>query len=140
MKQIPLAPRTSCFSCCSESAVAARTSRASAITIDNTRSSVLPDAGSRVSGTAQFMLGRDEPLRLRVFLDRTAVEVFTNGKQYAALRVYPGRDESLRVSLRPQSRDCVLKSLDAWQMMPFYEGAPNWCRCYFVSFALMWRT
>jgi beta-fructofuranosidase len=71
------------------------------------------------------MLGRDESLRLRVFIDRTAVEVCANGRQYAALRVYPGRDDSLGVSLRSQGRDCVLKSLDAWQMKPIYEGTQN---------------
>jgi beta-fructofuranosidase len=95
--------------------------RSSAITIDNTRSSVLPDVSSRVPETAQFALGQGEPLRLRVFVDRTVVEVFANGRQYAALRVYPGRDDSLGVSLRAQGRDCVLKSLDAWQMKSIYQ-------------------
>ena len=71
--------------------------------------------------TAQFTLGQGEPLRLRVFVDRTVVEVFANGRQYAALRVYPGRDDSLGVSLRALGRDCVLKSLDAWQMKSIYQ-------------------
>jgi beta-fructofuranosidase len=66
------------------------------------------------------MLSRGEPLRLRVFIDHSVVEVFANGKQYAALRVYPGRDDSLGVSLRSQGRSCVLKSLDAWQMKSIY--------------------
>ena len=57
-----------------------------------------------------------EPLKLRVFVDRSVVEVFANGRQYTALRVYPGRTDSVGVSLRSQGRSCALKSLDAWTM------------------------
>jgi beta-fructofuranosidase len=49
------------------------------------------------------------------------VEVFVNGKQCVALRVYPGREDSLGVSLRAQGRDAALKSLDAWQMKSIYQ-------------------
>jgi sucrose-6-phosphate hydrolase SacC (GH32 family) len=33
--------------------------------------------------------------QLRVFVDRSVVEVFVNGKQCVALRVYPGRNDSV---------------------------------------------
>ena len=49
------------------------------------------------------------------------VEVFVNGKQCVAVRVYPGRKDSVGVSLRAQGRDAVLTSLDAWQMKSIYE-------------------
>jgi beta-fructofuranosidase len=55
-------------------------------------------------------------LRLRVFVDRSVVEVFVNERQYLAMRVYPGRKDSLGVSLRAQGQDAVLKRLEAWQM------------------------
>jgi len=45
----------------------------------------------------------------------------SNGKQCLAVRVYPGREDSIGVSLRSQGRDAVLKSLDAWQMENIYE-------------------
>ncbi|MDD2598035.1 MAG: glycoside hydrolase family 32 protein [Kiritimatiellae bacterium] len=93
----------------------------SAITIDNTYSSTLPDVRSRVPETAQFMLAKDEPLKLRIFIDRSVVEVFVNGRQYAALRVYPGRADSQGVSLRAQGSDGLLKALDAWQMKSIYD-------------------
>ena len=63
---------------------------------------------------------RDEPLKLRVFIDKSAVEVFVNGKQCVGVRVYPSRDDSIGVSLRSQSQDSRLKSLDAWQMKNIY--------------------
>jgi beta-fructofuranosidase len=69
-----------------------------------------------VPETAQFLLDGNEPLKLRVFIDRSVVEVFANGRQYAALRVYPGREDSIGVSLRSQGRSSELKPLDVWSM------------------------
>ncbi len=91
------------------------------ITLDNSRSSILPDARSRPPETAQFALRGNDPVELRIFLDRSVVEVFVNGRQYAALRVYPGREDSVGVSLRAQGSDAELKSLDAWQLTSFYN-------------------
>ena len=90
------------------------------ISLDNTRSSILPDVRTRSPETAQVALDKGEPLKLRVFMDKTIVEVFVNGKQCVALRVYPGRPDSVGVSLRAQGREAVLKSLDAWQMKSIY--------------------
>ncbi|MCZ6633595.1 MAG: GH32 C-terminal domain-containing protein, partial [bacterium] len=70
--------------------------------------------------TAPVYLEEDEPLKLRVFVDRSVVEVFVNGRQCVAVRVYPGREDSVGVSLRSQGKDTELKSLDAWQMKNIY--------------------
>ena len=53
---------------------------------------------------------------LRVFVDRSIVEVFARGRQCVALRVYPQRPDSVGVSLTAQHRDAVLRRVDAWQM------------------------
>ncbi len=50
------------------------------------------------------------------------VEVFVNGKQCVAVRVYPGRKDSVGVSLRAQGKDALLTSLDVWQMQNIYES------------------
>ena len=92
----------------------------SVITIDSSYSSALPDVQSRAPETAPVSIGREEALKLRVFVDRSVVEVFVNGRQCVAMRVYPGRKDSMGVSLRSQGRDAVLKSLDAWQMKSIY--------------------
>jgi beta-fructofuranosidase len=57
---------------------------------------------------------------LRVFVDKSVVEVFVNGKQCVAMRVYPGREDSIGVSFRAQGRDAMLRSLDAWHMRSIY--------------------
>ena len=93
----------------------------SLITIDSSYSSSLPDVRSRAPETAAVFIARNEPLKLRVFVDKSVVEVFVNGKQCVAMRVYPGRKDSLGVSLRSQGQDAALKSLDAWQMKNIYK-------------------
>ncbi len=93
----------------------------SLISIDTTRSSILPDARSRAAETAPFYMGKGEILKLHVFIDKSVVEVFVNGRQCAAVRVYPGREDSVGVCLRAQGSGAVLQSLDAWQMKSIYE-------------------
>ncbi len=96
--------------------------RESLITIDSSYASTLPDARPRAPETAPVHLEKGEPLRLRVFIDRSVVEVFVNGKQCVAVRVYPGREDSVGVSLRSQGRSAELKALDAWQMRTIYQA------------------
>ena len=92
----------------------------SLITIDSSYSSVLPDVLSRAPETAPVIFTGNEPLKLRVFVDKSVVEVFVNGKQCVAMRVYPGLADSVGVSLRSQGNDAALKSLDARQMKNIY--------------------
>ena len=89
----------------------------SLLTLD---SSTLPDALSRAPETAPVHLDPNEPLKLRVFIDHSVVEVFANGKQCVAVRVYPGREDSTGVSVRAQGNEAELRSLDVWQMKNIY--------------------
>ncbi len=93
----------------------------SLITIDSSYASTAPDVVCRAPETAPVHLDRDEPLVLRVFVDRSVVEVFANGKQCVAVRVYPEREDSLGVSFRAQGKPAMIKSLDVWQMENIYE-------------------
>jgi beta-fructofuranosidase len=90
------------------------------VTLDNTRSSILPKAASRPPEMDSFKRGKGEPLKLHIFIDRSVVEVFLNGKACVAARTYPGREDSLGVALRAQGADAKLVSLDAWQMGTIY--------------------
>lgn len=71
---------------------------------------------SRAPETAPVWLASGELLKLRIFIDKSVVEVFVNGRQCVAARVYPGRTDSLGVSLRAQGSPAILKRLDAWTM------------------------
>ena len=94
--------------------------RNSLITLDNSYSSQLPDVLSRAPETAPIRIDDGELLDLRIFIDHSVVEVFANGKQCVAARVYPARGDSLGVSLRAQGQDAMLMNLDAWQMKTIY--------------------
>ena len=97
-----------------------RSTRPSLITIDPSFSSILPDVQVRAPETAPFVLGPGELLNLRIFIDKSVLEVFANGKQCVAMRVYPGRTDSKGVSIRSHGNDATLKSLEAWQMKTIY--------------------
>ena len=65
-------------------------------------------------------LEEGENLKLRIFIDKSVVEVFANGKQVVATRVFPGKDDSLGVSIRSQGDQSELISLESYQMKSIY--------------------
>ena len=81
--------------------------------------STLPNIRTRPPESGSFYLPPNEPLKLRVFVDKSVVEVFANGKQCVAMRVYPGRKDSVGVSLRAQGDDAELKSLTPGRWITF---------------------
>ena len=109
-----------------------------ALTLDTTLSSLDPDrelrgeivtAGrsSSIQTTAEpFSLAEGERLRLRVFVDRSIVEVFANDRACLTSRVYPRvgaslcgdgvRPDSLGVNVASWGGGARLVSLDIWQM------------------------
>ena len=91
------------------------------VSIDTSRSTTAGDVLVRPPETAQVEMAQNEPLTLRVFIDRSIVEVFVNGRQCVTARVYPDREDSLGVSLRAQGKAARLTSLNAWQMKSVYE-------------------
>jgi len=65
---------------------------------------------------APFELADGERLKLRIFLDRSVLEVFANGRQCMTQRIYPTREDSLGVSVFAYGGETTLKSLDVWEM------------------------
>jgi beta-fructofuranosidase len=64
---------------------------------------------------APFELQPSERLDLRVYIDRSMLEVFANGRQCLTQRIYPMLDESLGVRLF-STGDAVIAAVDAWDM------------------------
>jgi len=93
----------------------------SLISIESSYSTTLPDVRTRAPETAPLILNDDENLKLRIFIDKSIVEVFVNDKQCVAMRIYPGWEDSIGVSLRSQGQDAELKSLVAYQMKSIYD-------------------
>lgn len=95
----------------------------SVIAIDSSRTSIALDVLARPPESAPVFIEEDETVRLRVFVDRSVVEVFVNGRQCVAVRVYPERSDSIGISLLSRGREAKLLSLDCWQMKNIYEWA-----------------
>ena len=67
---------------------------------------------------APLALPAGEPLRLRIFLDRSIVEVFANDLQALTQRIDPSRPDSLGVSLFAAGADAQVEVVEAWDMSP----------------------
>ncbi|MCX5662676.1 MAG: glycoside hydrolase family 32 protein [Planctomycetota bacterium] len=65
-----------------------------------------------------FTLAAGEPIRLRVFVDRSIVEVFVNGRQCITQRIYPTRADSAGVRLFARGGEAKVRSLWGWDMAP----------------------
>ncbi len=94
----------------------------SSLQIDGAEASLNADVFARTPETGPIRMAQDEPLRLRIFVDRSIVEVFANDRQCLTLRVYPQRDDSAGVSVFARGSDARLASLDVWQMRSIWDG------------------
>jgi sucrose-6-phosphate hydrolase SacC (GH32 family) len=83
--------------------------------VDTTNSSLTEGSKSVEAGPLE--LGANEPLRLRVFVDKSVVEVFANGRQAVMRRVYPSRKDSVGVAIFSRGGPASAR-LEAWDMMP----------------------
>jgi beta-fructofuranosidase len=98
--------------------------------IDGTRSSrfaeeaplvpILPEAERTIRlQSAPFALAGAEPLRLRIFLDRSIIEVYLNdGRQTLTQRIYPSGSDSLGVRVFSRGGRATVRQVEAWDMAP----------------------
>jgi len=82
---------------------------------DATRSSI--GYGRKIVEEGPFSLTRGEQLTLRVFVDRSIVEVFANDQQAIARNVYP-RLAGTGIRLFAEGGAARVVSVKAWEMMP----------------------
>ena len=74
------------------------------------------DAARRVTvQEAPLALQANEPLRLRIFLDHSMLEVFANGRQCMTQRLWPTREDATGVSLFSRAAETTA-SIEAWDM------------------------
>jgi len=84
--------------------------------IDVTRASLRSDVRSRTPEIGPLYANDNQPVRLRIYVDRSSIEVFANGKQCLTVRVYPDREDSNGISVFARGGAAKLLSLHAWQM------------------------
>ncbi len=85
--------------------------------IDTGKSSLAE--GQKTVESAPYALTSGEPLSLRVFVDRSVVEVFAaDGRQALVRRIYPVRVDSTGVSVFANGGPARVRELCCWQMAP----------------------
>ena len=84
--------------------------------IDTNQSSLVQGRKSVEAGP--FELKNDERLTLRLFVDKSVVEVFANGRQAVTRRIYPSRKDSVGVTAFSRGGATKVVRLKAWDMMP----------------------
>jgi beta-fructofuranosidase len=73
------------------------------------------------AGDFQLLPGEEE-LQLRVFLDRSVLEVYANGRAALTTRVYPEPYDSVAVSVAAKSRAAQLHRLDVWNLGSIWDA------------------
>ena len=65
---------------------------------------------------APFQLKEGELLNLRIFLDKSVLEVFANDRQCLTQRIYPSKEESNEIRLFAKGGAAKAKVVKAWDM------------------------
>ena len=87
-----------------------------ALKVDTRKSG--PEGTLKSVEAGPFKLKDGERLKLRVFIDKSVVEVFANSRQAVMRRIYPSRPDSLGVSLFSTGGDTKVHALEAWKITP----------------------
>ena len=92
------------------------------LTLDPAKSSTRDDVSGDSAQRAPLGLAVTDPLKLRIFLDRSVVEVFANGRLCLTKRIYPARPDSLGVAVFADGGSATVRSVDAWTMASIWPG------------------
>ena len=90
--------------------------RTNKLVVDTRKSG--PEGTPKAIEAAPFVLEANEALAMRVFVDRSVVEVFVNRRQAIARRIYPSRADSTGVSLFSHGGTTDVRNFRAWEMSP----------------------
>ena len=66
-------------------------------------------------------LADGEELVLRIYVDRSVIEAFANGRACHTARFYPKRDDCLGVGLLATGGNAQVRSVDVWKMRSLRE-------------------
>ena len=98
-----------------------RRGRTSRVSLDNANSSIDPTVKCRAPEIVDVYIEKEEPIELRVFVDRSIVEVFVNDRKSVALRAYPSREDSVGISMRSQGQSTRVSQLQFWPLASIYS-------------------
>ncbi|ERJ59898.1 hypothetical protein M472_14090 [Sphingobacterium paucimobilis HER1398] len=95
--------------------------RFSSIALDNSNGSLADDVTPRVTETANVFIDKDEAVELRIFIDKSIVEVFVNDRQCVSIGTYPTLKNSDHVFVKSHGKDAEIISLETYDMKSVYK-------------------
>lgn len=84
--------------------------------LDHSHGSLSDQFVPRTPEIADFAYGENESLKVKIFIDKTIVEVFVNDQSWVMLRTYPILKESTNVFVKAFGNGTTIKNVEAWQM------------------------
>jgi sucrose-6-phosphate hydrolase SacC (GH32 family) len=90
------------------------------VSIEREQSSVNPEV-DRENCSVVIEADPGEVVKLHIFLDRSVLEVFVNGRYYLASRIYPERRDSLGLELFSRRGKVRVRSLDIWHLASIWN-------------------
>jgi beta-fructofuranosidase len=89
--------------------------RSRRLILDRTQSSLDPNV-TRDARSSPLALADGELLRLRIFIDRSIVEVFANDRVCLTSRIYPTRPDAMHVKLFTEGTGARLHGFRGWNL------------------------
>jgi beta-fructofuranosidase len=81
---------------------------------------ILYDRAAQTLASRHLALAPNEPLTVRVFVDRSVIEVFAHGRLCKTIRTYHRPGDNLdQLRLIARGAPATVESLDVWQMGSF---------------------
>jgi beta-fructofuranosidase len=87
----------------------------SLLEVDPTHSSTASDILTRPVESMEVYIADNKP-ELHIFIDKSIMEVFLNGRDCACIRIYPENPDSTGISIMSKGRPAILESLEIWDM------------------------
>ena len=84
--------------------------------VDTRRSG--PEGTPKNVEAGPFSLKTNERLKLRIFVDKSVVEVFANGRQAVMRRIYPSQSDSIGVTIFSKDGSTKVNALESWHISP----------------------
>ena len=77
-----------------------------------------PEGSPKEIEAGPLLLAEGEHLQLRVFVDKSVVEVFANKRQAVMRRIYPERPDSIGVKVFSRGGETTVNSIQSWHISP----------------------
>ncbi len=97
--------------------------RYSVISVDITNSSLDRNFVSRPPEIAEYEIDEHGITTLRIFLDRSVIELFADQQTAIAVRTFPSLDSSKQIHFLARGSACKLLDVRCWQMASIYASA-----------------